>query len=370
MAETLETNVAKDLYRLRRSRGGLVSKLLCRAWHRPPLSAPDISTNELAEILDLLLESGAGPLAWWRIRGSQLARTPAAERLHTAYRVQSLKAAERELRIGPLIDKFRSYGIEPILMKGWSLAGLYPEAGLRPYSDVDLIIPAEQVKAALCLLAEDDPAVDLEHDEITRFDHRSWSEIYSRSRWLCLGDAKVRVLSGEDQLRALCIHFLKHGGCGPLSLCDIGLLVESRPADFDWDVCLGEGRKQRSWITCALLLAHRLLGMERDGIPLDFRAGALPGWVVTTVLEQWGRTPNSHRAAFRSYLRQPAKIREAVADRWPPNPIVATLTSGTCFGTWPPPVLQAADILSRLGRWLLAGAETAPAQAGIRTNWA
>jgi Uncharacterised nucleotidyltransferase len=256
-------------------------------------------------------------------------------------------------------------------MKGWSLAGLYPEAGLRPYDDVDLIIPSKQVHTIMPLLADDDaPRVDLEHDQITRFDYRTWNDLYRRSRLVRIGDTRVRVLSSEDQLRAQCIHFLKHGGRGPVSLCDIALLVESSTAGFNWNICLGVGRKQRSWITCALLLAHRLLGMERDGIPLDFHAGALPDWVVTTVLEQWGRTPNSHRAAFRSYLRQPAKIREAVADRWPPNPIVATLTSGTCFGTWPPPVLQAADILSRLGRWLLAGAETAPAQAGIRTNWA
>jgi hypothetical protein len=289
--------------------------------------------------------------------------------LHTAYRVQSLKAAEHQRRIEPLIERFHAHGIEPILMKGWSLAGLYPEAGLRPYNDVDLIIPTEQVAAALSLLTAGDPAVDLEHDEITRFDHRSWSDIYGRSRLVGLGDTQVRVLSNEDQLRALCIHFLKHGGCKPLWLCDIALLVESRSADFDWDVFLGHGRKERSWLICALLLAHSLLGMKLKGVPLEAHPDKLPGWVTATVIEQWGTLPRDYRAAFRSYMRRPAKIAEAIADRWPPNPIVATLTSGACFGSWPRPVLQFADVLSRLGRWLLAGAQTVPGRPGIRTNW-
>jgi Uncharacterised nucleotidyltransferase len=348
-----------------------VAKLLSGAWRRAALSAPDISASELDEILDLLLQSGTAPLAWWQIRGSQLAHTAAAERLHTAYRVQSLKSVEHQQRIGPLIERFRARGIEPILMKGWSVANSYPEAGLRPYCDVDLIIPRDHVEAALPLLTDGDgPRVDLEHDHITRFDYRIWSDLYNRSRVVNLGNTEIRVLSSEDQLRAHCIHFLKHGGCGPLSLCDIALLVETRPADFDWDVCLGEGRKQRSWITCALRLAYRLLGMNLGGVPIDLRPGELPGWVISTVVEQWGKTPAVQRDTFRAYISRPAKIREALADRWPPNPIVATLTSGACFGTWPAPVLQFAEILSRFVRWLLAGAETVPAELGIRTDWA
>ncbi len=348
-----------------------MASLLARAWRYPRLSPPDLSAEELDEVLELLLESGAASLAWWRMRGSRLSDKPAAKRLHTAYRLESLKAAERELRIGPLLEKFRGCGIDPILTKGWSLARLYPEAGLRPYSDIDFIIPAEQAEPALSLLADGDfPRVDLEHEQISRFDTRIWADLYARSRLVNLGGARVRVLSMEDELRAQCIHFLKHGGCGPLSLCDIALLVETRSPRFDWAVCLGEGRKRRSWITCALLLAHDLLGMDLQGVPLDFTSGELPRWVSKTVLEQWGRTANAYRADLRSYLRRPAKITEAMADRWPPNPIIATLTNGVRFGAWPAPVLQFAEVGARFGRWLLAGAQTAPAKLGVRTEWA
>ena len=361
--------MAKDLRSVRRSRGALMARLLSHGWQFPPLSPPDISPGELDQIQELLLESGTAPLAWRRICGSQLAHTPVAERLHTAYRLQSLKAAERELQIGPLLEKFRSRGIDPILMKGWSLARLYPEAGLRPYSDIDLIIPREQVESALSLLADGKGLrVDLEHDQITRFDYRTWSDLYNRSRLARFGSTDVRVLGSEDQLRGLCIHFLKHGGWGPLWLCDIAMLVESRSADFNWNVCLGEGRKQRSWITCSLLLAHGLLGMNLERIPIRFAPGEFPGWVSNTVLEQWGRAPNGYHADFRTCLRRPARIAEAVADRWPPNPIVATLTSGACFGSWPAPLLQFAEVWSRFGRWLLAGAQTVPGKAGIRTE--
>jgi Uncharacterised nucleotidyltransferase len=347
-----------------------VAKLLSGAWRLPPLSAPDINAGELDQIQELLLESGTAPLAWWRIRGSELAHTAAGKRLHKAYRLQSLKATQRERHIGPLLEKFRARGIDPILIKGWALARLYAENGLRPFNDIDLLVPTHQVEAALSLIGDgQDPRVDLEHDQVTRFDHRTWDDLYHRSRVVSLGTAEIRVLSAEDELRAQCIHFLKHGGCTPLSLCDIGLLVENRSAGFDWDVCLRDGHKQRSWVTCALLLAHALLGMSLEGVPLD-SGKEIPRWVSTTVLEEWGKVPHAYQADVRSYLRQPARIAEAIAERWPPNPVVATLTGGSCFGAWPTPVLQIADVWLRASRWLLAGAQTAPSKPGVRTEWA
>jgi hypothetical protein len=351
-------------------RGSLMAKLLSGAWRLSPPSPLAIQIGDLQQIQDLLLESGTASLAWWRIRHSELAHTPAAKPLQTAYRVQSLKAVQREQHIGPLLGKFRRVGMDPILIKGWSLARLYPESGLRPYCDIDFVVPDYQAEAALSLVADgQDPRVDLEHEQITRFDQRTWNELRHRSCVVTLGKAKIRVLSPEDELRAQCIHFLKHGGCGPLSLCDIALLVESRSAGFDWDICLGKASKQRSWINCALLLAHGLLGMSLEGVPLD-SSEEIPRWVFTTVLDQWGQVPEAYQADVRSCLRHPARIAKAIADRWPPNPIVATLTSGSRFGVWPTPVLQIADVGLRLGRWILAGARTVPSQPGIRTEWA
>ncbi|HLK33935.1 MAG TPA: nucleotidyltransferase family protein [Terriglobales bacterium] len=328
-----------------------MARLLSGAWREANCSPPDLSAHELEEILTLLLQSNTAPLAWWRIRNSSLAHTVAGERLHTAYRVQSLREAEHQMRVASLVEKFHAQGIEPILMKGWSMAQFYPQAALRPYSDVDLMVPPAQRKAAEALSAvSQGVAVDLQHDEITRFDNHSWDDLYARSQLKWLGETRIRVLSSEDQLRALCIHFLKHGGWGPLWLCDIAVLVESRPPTFRWDVCLGGERRQRSWVTCALLLAHSLIGMEWDGVPLARAPEPLPRWVEATVLEQWGSSPRAHRAAFRTYFRHPARIGEAIADRWPPNPIVATLTSGACFGACPRLLLQTVEVLSRLGK--------------------
>jgi hypothetical protein len=308
------------------------------------------------------LDSGAAALAWWRLRGSALAHAPAASQLRTAYRVQALRAAEQQAHIGPLIDKFRARGIEPILMKGWSLARLYPQLGLRPYGDFDLIVSPEGLPSANSLLAGiHDVGVDLEHEEITRFDRRPFSEIYSRSRLATVGDVQVRVLGEEDQLRALCIHFLKHGGWGPLWLCDIALLVESRSAGFDWELCLGQRRHLRSWVTAALLLAHLLLGMELEGVPLHSQRRQLPRWLVATVLEQWASPPLAYRSTFRSCLSQPRRLAEAIADRWPPNPIVSTLLRGARFGAFPRCVLQAAELASRLAKCLLPGTGREPA---------
>ena len=48
----------------------------------------------------------------------------------------------------------------------------------------------------------------------------------------------------EDQLRQLCLHLLRHGACRPLWLCDVAVMLESLPGDFDWDRCLGGDRDE------------------------------------------------------------------------------------------------------------------------------
>jgi hypothetical protein len=268
-------------------------------------------------------------LAHSKIRGSELERSPAAWELRQAYRLHSIQAALHERNIKLIISLLRENGVEPILVKGWAIARLYPEPGMRPYGDLDLcILPRDYSKAAEVF---DSPqaqscAVDL-HVGFDKFYAKDPEGIFARSRQLDLDNIKVRVLSPEDDLRLLCLHCLRHGATRPPWLCDVAVLLESLPDDFDWDRCLGSSRFQAEWITCAVHLAHQLLGAKTNGAP---RPKKLPGWLISTVLQEWGQEfqlPNMLIFSLRRPMRFLSHLPEEIAPHWP-NPIQATIALG------------------------------------------
>ena len=156
----------------RKSRSELIATMLSGAW-RQSLPTLELSIDELAEIAPLLLGSGAGALGWWRIKESSLALSPAGEALHEAYRLHTLHALLYQQKIKRVFSILRANHIEPILIKGWANARLYPQAGLRPYGDVDLCVRPDRYALALRLLLEMDDAklypVDL-HKALGRLD--------------------------------------------------------------------------------------------------------------------------------------------------------------------------------------------------------
>ncbi len=70
-----------------------------------------------------------------------------------AYRLHTLQAAIHEREIKKLFTLLRQADIEPILIKGWAVAQLYPEKGLRPHDDIDLIVRPDQYQAAKSALS-------------------------------------------------------------------------------------------------------------------------------------------------------------------------------------------------------------------------
>ena len=325
--------------------GSLVAAVLAGAWRPspPPLS---LSYAELAEDAPLLLGTGGASLGWWRIRSSSLGTSSPGFQLHQAYRLHTLVAAVHERAIQRIVTLLRAAGVEPLLAKGWAVARLYPEPGLRPYGDVDLWVRPGQYGPAVAALRNSAPlgcAVDL-HQRCFELKDRTPDELYARSLVVGLGEVDVRILGPEDHLRFLCVHMLAHGAWRPLWLCDIGAALESRPADFDWDCCLGGNKRRADWVACALGLAHRLLGARLDGTPVA-RTSHLPRWLVPTVLREWG-AGYRHREPLAAYLRHPAGVLEALRLCWP-NPILATVEVGGPFNELPRLPFQLGQCLSR-----------------------
>jgi hypothetical protein len=263
-----------------------VAALLAGAWRRCP-PAERLSPADLEAIAPLLAASGAGALAWHRLQQPLLRTLRAGRELRQHYRLQTLQAIECESATGTLVRRLRATGVEPLLIKGWSSALLYPEPGLRPFGDVDLCVRADQIEtAAAALCAGPLPCpVDL-HAEVPDLPDRAWSEVIERSRTVTVGDVAVQTLGPEDQLRLLCLHLARHGMARPLFLCDVAACLESLPAGFDWDGWR-RGREHLSqWACCVVGLACRLLGACPDRVTGHLLG--VPSWVEEAVLWCWG----------------------------------------------------------------------------------
>jgi len=331
-------------------RGRTTAQLLAGSWRAsPPLTAN--SAQELEEVAALLMKSGAGGLAWNRIRRSALRDSPIAGELEQSYRLGSLHAALHERSLKMVIPLLRSYGVEPLLVKGWAIARHYAESGLRQYCDLDLcVLPDHFTAASTAMKDQEDEfgSVDL-HLGFDKFYDRQTEDVFARSKLVNLDEVEVRVLCAEDDLRFLCLHLLRHGAIRPLWLCDIAVLLETRPDNFDWDLCLGHSPQQADWVACAVGLAHELLGVDVKATPVASRARNLPSWLVPAVLKEWG-TPFQSLGQIAVRLRNPVRrLRELIRElphHWP-NPIEATMTLKGPFNELPRLPFQVGHVFSR-----------------------
>lgn len=336
--------------------GNLIAKALYGSWRKSPTSFR-LSREELATITPLVIKGAVGALVWRRIRDTALAQSESGAQLHTLYRLHRLEARVHANKIRTILAHLNQAGIEAVVMKGWSVARLYPEPGLRHYGDLDLCVAPNQYRPALAALKSLGPLewyVDL-HRALGRNDRLSWAELFSGSELVKLDggldDVPVRILGAEDHLRLLCVHWLRHGAWSPLGLCDIATALEARPAVFDWQTSLGPDKKRADWMACTLGLAHQLLGANVEGTPVADRARRLPRWLVPAVLEQWRTCLNPNYrdmalAEIPTLLRTPGKLLAELAARWR-HPIRATVEVRGRFNDWPRGPYQAGALLLR-----------------------
>jgi hypothetical protein len=339
--------------------GRLIAAVLNGAWRESPGSDPPLSVADLDQVTPLIYNSGAGGLAWWRLRHTPLRDSPSGELLHQAFRLQALFAKTRENKVQKTFRLFRQAGVEPILIKGWAVGRLYPDPALRPSGDVDLFVKPEQLANARKILSTEaarDCWVDL-HASIFELADREPDDLFARSELHQCGDEKVRVLCLEDHFALLTVHLLKHGAWRPLWLSDLGLLLESMPASFDWNLCLGKNKHRRNWILAAVSLAHSLLGAQVPDEGIVAAAERIPSWLAGRVLKEWetpfsiNQHPMKYRAPMRSYLSRPSGMLRDLARRWP-NPILATVSAKGRFDRSPRITYQIGDVAMRTMKFL------------------
>lgn len=257
------------------------------------------------------------------------------------YKVQSRRLADTWI-------KFQGAGFEPILIKGWAAAQLYPEPFERQYTDVDLVISPESYYLAEAFLQKTvvDVPVDL-HKGTRHLDSLSFDDLYKNSVLKMCEEVPVRILREEDHLRVLCIHWLNDGGADKDRLWDIYHGVNNRSETFDWDRLLGTvSQKRRRWIICAIGLAERFLGLELDRTPIGSEARNLPRWLIKAVEKEW--QSGVRLIPLQQVLYDKKQFWQQVRKRIPPNPVQATIEVEGSFDKVPRFIYQIKDVFLRL----------------------
>lgn len=339
-----------------------VAEILAGAWRQPAFRT--CPSQKLHSLAPLLIAGGVAALTWFRIRQHKSDFSQSVLNLYRQeYIGSAARAAAQEEELERVLSTFQSAGIRSILLKGWSVARLYPEPGLRPLGDIDLWIDPVQLAQASDVLARGASrrqSVDLHHDQFSRFESRSFADFYDSCDTVHLRLTPIKVLRWEDQIRTLCLHFLKHGGWRPIWLCDIAIALESEKGTFDWNLCLGEDPRRARWIGSTVALARELLGAKiPDGAPPDAIPNP-PEWLTRTVLREWSDPRPSSSASLALVvpllLRRPWELKTCTRGRWR-NSIQATVDCSGPFNSvprWPYQLWDAGYRAFHFGRRLIS----------------
>jgi hypothetical protein len=326
------------------------------AWRADP-SPLDLSLEETVAILPQLIDFGGVGLVWPRLSDRAEAFGAAGMALEYAMRQQRKRNAAAPAEIARAVTLLREAGVDPVLIKGWSVSRLYPRHVVRLSGDIDLVVRPDQYDRARAILARSRRDglpldVDLHHDgtwtDVPRPDFREFTETID------IDGTPVRVLRPELQLNVLCHHFMRHACLRPLWLCDIALVLESRPAGFDWELFLGEDRRRRGWVTTAIGLAHALLGAETDDIPIAAETKRIPAWLPPAVILRWEHGEIRSQSVL-SEIGTRGPLTMLSRHRWP-DPVGATIFLNAPFNGVPRLPLQWAAFLYRAATYGVPGA--------------
>jgi len=216
-------------------------------------------------------------------------------------------------QLGPMaLAPLAQAGVTPLVFKGAALAERYPQPGLRPMDDADLILPPDQVDAGVATLqaagwrvaeirASTHHEVVLTHPGLPGLPvelHRALATWRERSNHLTTADLwrwrVERVISGqpafglprEEEIVALGAHAAKpfHVFGRLIWSVDIAVVIveaERNQDEIDWDrvARLAEHARCTTGLAVALSQAHRLGAWSplemRDGFANDARSRAV-----------------------------------------------------------------------------------------------
>jgi hypothetical protein len=275
----------------------LTSRLLWEACRRDP--DPAAVRRALAGGADVALAVDAAsghriaPLLWHALRVSDSLDALGSARaglgaLADAFRMEALLLIPRAvaLAVRPLTDA----GLEPVVFKGPAVAARYPEPGLRPMEDIDLLLPRRDHERALHALVAagwrvaragggDRYDTALTHPEVPslflelhyglesasqRVTALDPGDLWERRRPLQCAGTPAFGLPPAEELVVLAAHAGKphHGFVRLVWTADLAMIIGSAarggtPVDWDRVRAVAEGARCLTVVGAALNLARR-----------------------------------------------------------------------------------------------------------------
>ncbi len=279
-------------------RRALLAMLRASLVEAPVVSEPTLPPLDWSLLQRLVRHHRLGPLLSYGLRHARFGGVP--DWVRSEWEAQRREAVAITLyhqqALEQLAGAFEARSIPFILLKGEALSKrFYPEDGVRPYDDMDLLIKPDVYDEARAILTElgfrsRRPAVEVEKRALfgeVEFDREgprtltvdlhwdtlmaSWQPpsllsdagVWSAPDRTSIGQRAVPVLGGEILFLYLCIHFAFHHVLdGLILLCDLFLVLLREGARIDWDRLLRmAGRYQcRTAVYYALTCVNLLLG--------------------------------------------------------------------------------------------------------------
>lgn len=292
------------------------------------------------------------PLFW-----RALARAGVAERLGpvaaSLEQEHELRHAQAHILLPIALDRvvrpLRDAGLEPLIFKGPSVARRYPDPGLRPMDDIDVILPPQSYRSGIDALeragwidirhtrtavqrAKDDYDTVLVHGDVPQlplelhWDVASWHERATSVRASTLWEARQRVdlfgvdtfaLPPEEDLVALANHAGKpfHNFGRLIWTVDLAVIAETAPVGIDWDRVAWLARRWQ----CRTVLAVALRHAQRLGAGVPEQLTVLPSAtyrrepIMTVLDETWpfvGYDETTAYALRHAFADSPARRAE------------------------------------------------------------
>lgn len=238
--------------------------------------------------------------------------------LRKQYNVNVAKNLLYYEELGTVLRVFKEEVIEVIVLKGAALAEIvYKDIGLRPFSDVDLLIQKRNLPGAKKILSELGYILDEEvspekyneefgcdlyfagekniieiHWDIVRklgsdrFMRIDIEKIWDRALPTLISGVDTYVMSAEDQLLHLCIHLPKHRYNRLIWLCDILEVVRHNEIDWELMMSFSEEYRTKAHMYYGLKFSDELLGPEIPPEVLEkLKPNLLERMVVRPVLK-------------------------------------------------------------------------------------
>ncbi len=245
---------------------------------------------------------------------------------------------------------FRENGIEPIVIKGWAAGRCYPTDRIRHYTDIDLAVsPRDFTKASGLVRRGDGRSFNIDlHNGLRSLDVVEWDDLFANSIEIELDGETVRVLSDEDHLRVLAVHWLTDGGIFKERLWDIYYLINSLSSDFDWKRSLDiAGAKRKKWVILTIAVVRDHFGLNVENLPEEIGKAKIPRWMSDTLEREWKFENRLLPLSFG--IRKPSLLIEQISRRLPPNPLASIVEVEGEIGEYLPIGCQIRCMFKRIG---------------------